>query len=126
MDQLIQLILAGVLEPLVNLLTIRDTKITIIIPDIISFLLQAVEKLLEKESLYLPIEELGGVDRIEALQLHENHQVALTALNIIENHFCEEEENGMILPALDQDNEFLEHLTKKYQSSTTSKPRTKP
>uniref|UniRef100_A0A671F254 Importin subunit alpha n=1 Tax=Rhinolophus ferrumequinum TaxID=59479 RepID=A0A671F254_RHIFE len=88
-DQLIQLIHAGVLEPLVNLLTIRDTKIIIIILDIINFLLQAAGKLLEKESLCLLIEELGGVDRIEALQLHENHQVALTALNIIENHFCE-------------------------------------
>ncbi|KAM5217291.1 importin subunit alpha-8 isoform 3-T5 [Hipposideros larvatus] len=125
-DQLIQLIHSGVLEPLVNLLTIQDTKIIIIILDIINFLLQAAEKHLEKENLCLLIEELGGVDRIEALQLHENHQVALTALNIIENHFCEEEENGTTLPALDQDHEFLKYLTKKYQSSTTSKPRTKP
>ena len=37
----------------------------------------------------LLIEGLGGLDRIEALQLHENHQVALTALNIIERHFSE-------------------------------------
>lgn len=39
-DQLIQLIHAGILEPLVNLLTTRDTKIVIIILDIINFLLQ--------------------------------------------------------------------------------------
>ena len=64
--------------------------------------------------------------KIKALQLHENPQVALTALNIIENHFCEGEESGATLPALDQDNEFLNRLTKKYQGPTTSKQRTKP
>ncbi|XP_039736276.1 importin subunit alpha-8 [Pteropus medius] len=124
-DQLIQLVRSGVLEPLVNLLTVQDAKIVIIILDIITFLLQAAEKLSEKENLCLLIEELGGVDRIEALQLHENQHVALTALSIIENHFCEEEENGTILPVLDQDHEFLKYL-KNYQSSTASEPRTKP
>ena len=34
-DQLIQLVQAGVLEPLINLLTIPDTKIVIIILDIL-------------------------------------------------------------------------------------------
>ncbi|XP_041605529.1 importin subunit alpha-8 isoform X2 [Vulpes lagopus] len=125
-DQLIHLVHSGVLEPLVNLLTIQDTKIVIIILDVISFILQAAEKLSEKENLCLLIEEIGGIDKIEALQLHENPQVALTALNIIENHFCEGEESGAILPALDQDNEFLNHLTKKHQGPTTSKQRTKP
>lgn len=74
---------------------------------------QAADVLSEKENLCLLIEELGGLDRIEALQLHENRQVARTALNIIENHFCEEEENGVTLPALDQDPEFLKRLAKK-------------
>nr|KAF6447284.1 karyopherin subunit alpha 7 [Rousettus aegyptiacus] len=124
-DQLIQLVRSGVLEPLVNLLAIQDTKIVIIILDIITFLLQAAEKLSERENLCLLIEELGGVDRIEALQLHENQHIALTALSIIENHFGEEEENGTLLPDLDQDHEFLKYL-KKYQSSTASEPRIKP
>ncbi|VFV43825.1 importin subunit alpha-8 [Lynx pardinus] len=88
-DQLIQLVHSGVLEPLVNLLTIQDPKIVTIILDVISLILKAAEKLSEKENMCLLIEEIGGVDKIEALQLHENPQVALTALNIIENHFCE-------------------------------------
>lgn len=47
------------------------------------------------------------------LQIHENTQVSLTAFNITENDFCEEEENGTILPALDQDQEFSKLLTKR-------------
>ncbi|XP_008696715.1 importin subunit alpha-8 [Ursus maritimus] len=125
-DQLIQLVHSGVLEPLVNLLTIQDTKIVIIILDVLSFILQAAEKLSEKENLCLLIEEMGGIDKIEALQLHENPQVALTALNIIEKHFSEGEESGTILPALDQDHEFLNRVTKKYQGPTVPKPRSKP
>uniref|UniRef100_A0A673UH42 Importin subunit alpha n=1 Tax=Suricata suricatta TaxID=37032 RepID=A0A673UH42_SURSU len=88
-DQLIQLVHSGVLEPLVNLLTIQDPKIIIIILDVLSLILKAAEKLSEKENMCLLMEEIGGVDKIEALQLHENPQVALTALNIIEKHFCE-------------------------------------
>lgn len=49
MDQLIQLVHSGVLEPLVNPLTIPDIKFVIIL-DIISFLLQVAKKLSEKES----------------------------------------------------------------------------
>ncbi|XP_061065440.1 importin subunit alpha-8 [Eubalaena glacialis] len=125
-DQLIQLVQAGVLEPLINLLTIPDTKIVLIILDILFFILQAAEKISQKENMCLLIEGLGGIDRIEALQLHENRQIALTALNITERHFCEEEETGTTLPAWDEDHEFLKHLTNTYQSSTTPKPGTRP
>lgn len=50
---------------------------------------QAAEKLSKKEYLCLLIEEPGGVEIIKTLQFHENHQVSMTALNIIENYFSE-------------------------------------
>ncbi|XP_004691721.2 PREDICTED: importin subunit alpha-8 [Condylura cristata] len=109
LDQLIQLVHSGVLQPLVNLLTVQDTKIVLIILDIISNIFQAAGRLSEKEYLFLLIEEVGGIDRIEALQLHENRQVALTASNIIENHFCEEEENDIQHPDLDHDHELFKN-----------------
>ncbi|XP_036279313.1 importin subunit alpha-8 [Pipistrellus kuhlii] len=109
-DQIIHLVHSGVLEPLVNLLTIPDTRFVIIILDVISFLLQAAETLSKKEYLCLLIEEPGGVDRIKTLQFHENHRVSMTALNIIESYFSEEEEAGPILQSLDQDHECIKHL----------------
>ncbi|XP_040119146.1 importin subunit alpha-8 [Oryx dammah] len=125
-DQLIQLVQAGVLEPLINLLTTPDNKMVIIILDILFFILQAAEKISQKENMCLLIEGLGGLDRIEALQLHENHQVALTALNIIERHFSEEEETVTALPARDQDHKFLKDLTNTYHCCTTPKPGPRP
>ena len=109
-DPSIQLVHLGVLEPLVNLLTIPDTKLVIIIIDIISFLLQATEKLSEEESLCLLTEELGRLGRSKALQFHENHEVVLTTQSIIKNHFSEEKENGTISPSLDQGHGFLKLL----------------
>uniref|UniRef100_A0A2K6UG20 Importin subunit alpha n=1 Tax=Saimiri boliviensis boliviensis TaxID=39432 RepID=A0A2K6UG20_SAIBB len=109
MDQLIQLVHSGILEPLVNLLTAPDVKIVLIILDVISFILEVAEKLSEKEHVCLLIEELGGIDRIEALQLHEKRQISLLALNIIEKHFSEEEDESLMLPSqvVDQDCEFI-------------------
>ncbi|XP_007940797.1 importin subunit alpha-8 [Orycteropus afer afer] len=88
-DQLIQLVQSGVLEPLVNLLTVQDPKTVLIILDVISYILQIAEQLSSKEKLCLLLEELGAVDKIEALQLHENRQIGQTALSIIESHFFE-------------------------------------
>ncbi|XP_008822256.1 importin subunit alpha-8 [Nannospalax galili] len=93
-DQLSQLVHSGVLGPLINLLTALDVRIVIIILDIISFLLQEAGMQSEKESLCVLIEESGGLDKIEALQLHENQHIGRAALKIIENHFCEDEDGN--------------------------------
>ncbi|KFO25312.1 Importin subunit alpha-8 [Fukomys damarensis] len=88
-DQLFQLVHFGVLGPLLSLLTVPDVKIILIILNVISYVLQAAQKLSDKKSLCLLVEELGGIDRIEALQHHENSQIRWAALQIIENHFGE-------------------------------------
>lgn len=50
---------------------------------------QEAEKMHEKDKLCFLIEGLGGIERIETLQLHVNQHVAQTALSLIEKHFGE-------------------------------------
>ncbi|XP_070810937.1 importin subunit alpha-8 [Pituophis catenifer annectens] len=90
-QQVVSMIRAGVLKPLLNLLSVKDSNTILVILDSLTNFFRTAEKLGETEKLGLLVEELEGVEKIEALQTHENNLVYRAALALIEKYFSGEE-----------------------------------
>ncbi|KAM9314810.1 importin subunit alpha-8 [Pholidichthys leucotaenia] len=87
-EQVVQLVQCGALEAILNILHIRDAKVVLVMLDAIINIFMVAEKLGETERLTLLVEELGGLDRIEMLQDHDNESVYNTAHYLIKKYFC--------------------------------------
>ena len=76
----------GVLKPFCDLLAAKDGTLGVVL-DGIANILATAEKLQETDKVAMMVEESGGLDRIEALQSHENEQIASKAQEIIGKFF---------------------------------------
>ncbi|CAK9815821.1 Importin subunit alpha-1 [Anthophora quadrimaculata] len=83
------LIQLRVLAPFCNLLEAKDWKIVVVVLDGLTNILNAAEKMGEVERVAIMIEEVGGLDKLEALQNHEVEQVYQKAIAMIDNFFSE-------------------------------------
>ncbi|KAL3255049.1 hypothetical protein MRX96_046696 [Rhipicephalus microplus] len=98
LSQAVYALQAGVLQPVCDLLTVQDPKTLLVALDAIRNLLAAGERLNERDHVCSMIEEAGGLDKIEALQHHENTEVYRASLSIIEEFFSDESEDYSLAP----------------------------
>ncbi|KAI8335359.1 putative importin alpha subunit [Chlamydoabsidia padenii] len=96
-DQIRFLVSEGCIQPLCDILTQQDNKITLVALDGLDNILRAgeMEKINTQDGLNpyaLMIEEMGGVDQIHALQSHENADIYKKAYGIIDKYFNDEDD----------------------------------
>jgi len=96
--QMSRLVESGVLIPMCDLITNKDAKLLMVILDGITNILKAAEEVNQLENLTMMLEEIGGLDKIEMVQNHENTQVYNKAQSIIENFFSTEDEDTELAP----------------------------
>ncbi|XP_078050431.1 karyopherin subunit alpha [Augochlora pura] len=88
--QLAHMVQLGVLVPFCHLLDAKDWKVIIVVLDGLNNILNAARKMGEVERVAIMIEEIGGLDKLEALQTHDTEQVYQKATAMIDNFFSEE------------------------------------
>lgn len=79
-----------ILPPFCNLLESKDARTVLVVLTGIKNLFQLAEKLGDTANLATVIEECGALDKMEALQEHENEEVYKQAYALIDSYFQDE------------------------------------
>ncbi|KAL6110298.1 kpna7 [Pungitius sinensis] len=106
-EQVVNLVQSGALEAIIDMLHVKDAKVILVILEAINNIFLAAEKLGETEKLTLLVEELGGLDRIEMLQNHDNDMVYQAAHALIEKYFGDGEVVGVKVDSTDDSFVFM-------------------
>lgn len=97
-QQIVYIVQQGALTPLISLLSVNDTKI-------VTVALEGIENILKagldgidahgNNPMALLVAENNGLEMIEALQNHDNHNIYQRAVKIIETYFGAEDEDDV-------------------------------
>eukprot|EP00183_Erythrolobus_madagascarensis_P001714 CAMPEP_0185848334 /NCGR_PEP_ID=MMETSP1354-20130828/3259_1 /TAXON_ID=708628 /ORGANISM="Erythrolobus madagascarensis, Strain CCMP3276" /LENGTH=566 /DNA_ID=CAMNT_0028548723 /DNA_START=8 /DNA_END=1708 /DNA_ORIENTATION=+ len=97
-EQIMQLVKLNFLPPLCDLLDVSD-------PRLVNVVLEALEKVLRvtrddniveyPDDILLEIEQCGGLDKLEALQTHENQDIYAKAAALLDEYFVAEGEDTL-------------------------------
>lgn len=92
------LVSQSVIPPLCNLLTVRDPQIVQVVLDGLNNILKLAGS--QFYNIAAQIEECGGLDKIEALQNHENEEIYKLAYEIIDQYFSDDQvdEDPTLMP----------------------------
>ena len=89
-EQIALLCQFGAIAPLCGLLDAKEPKTVLVVLDGLANILAAAEKMGELEKVSHHVEECGGLDRVEALQSHDNVEIYHKSLAILEQYFSTE------------------------------------
>ena len=111
-EQIRYLVSQGVIKPLCDLLSSMDNKIIMVALDGLENILRVGEADKERNAginqYALFIEEAGGMEKINNLQIHENEEIYKKCYDIIDKYFNEEEdeEADMAGPSVNESGQF--------------------
>ncbi|XP_033832366.1 importin subunit alpha-3 [Periophthalmus magnuspinnatus] len=88
-DQVEHLIDMDVIPPFCNLLTVKDAQVVQVVLDGLSNILKMFED--EADTIAGHIEQCGGLQKVEALQNHENEDIYKLAFEIIDQFFSSDD-----------------------------------
>jgi importin subunit alpha-6/7 len=100
----------GIFRYLSTLLDISDVKMLTIVLEALEIILRIGQANKKDESFIILFDEAEGIDKLEALQEHENEVIYKKAVHIIEAYFNDEGEN-------DGDNENIQPMQNQNQFS---------
>jgi len=107
-DQIRVIVQKGAVKPLCNLLTCHDSKIITVALEGLENILKVgdEEKIAQggdaQNPIAVMIDEAEGLDKIEALQSHQQNEIYEKAVKILEQYFgVEEEEDDALRPDMD-------------------------
>jgi len=114
-EQIRYLVKMGCIKPLCDLLIASDARIVTVALEGLEHILKVGEKD-AKESTGLNqfatfIDEAEGLEKIEALQNHNNHDIYEKAVKVLETYFANVDEDTQLAPQMDTTNQTYQFGT---------------